>query len=85
LVPLTIKCFPSLDLTAVVDMLLTSLPASGSVIAIQTLFFPVSKSGKNFSCKAWLPNFNIGGIPNATPVVTAPEGPAEPVRASSST
>ena len=84
-VPFTMKCFPSLLLTAVVAMLLTSLPAPGSVMAIHILFLPVIRSGTKRSWSCWLPNLMMGGRPNAIPVVTAPEGPMDPVRAISST
>jgi hypothetical protein len=80
-VPLTIYFFPSFDFTAVVEMFATSDPALGSVIAIQIRDLPVRISGTKRSCSFLLPNFRSGGRPNATPVVTAPEGPSEPVRA----
>lgn len=79
------KYLPSLVFVAVVLILLTSLPAPGSVIAIQVLFRPDIISGTNRSWRSWLPNFRMGGNPNAIPVVTAPDGPREPVRAISST
>ena len=65
---------------AVVEIFATSDPAPGSVIAMQILFLPVIMSGTNRSCSSAFPNFSIGGKPKATPVVTAPEGPKEPIR-----
>jgi len=52
---------------------------SGSVIAMHIRFLPVKKSGRNLSCSCLLPNLIIGGIPNATPVVSAPAGPFKPL------
>lgn len=78
LVPLMIYVFPSLLLTAVVSILATSLPAPGSVMAMQALFFPVNRSGKNLFCNSLLPNLYNGGTPNAIPVVRLPLGPANP-------
>jgi len=62
-------------------MLATSDPAPGSVIAMQVLFFPSSRSGKKRSCNCLLPNLSNGGTPNAIPVVREPDGPARPDRA----
>lgn len=61
-------------------ILATSLPASGSVIAMHVLFLPVKKSGRKRSCSSGLPNLRIGGMPNANPAVSDVPGPARPVR-----
>jgi len=75
------KYLLSLDLIAVVATLATSDPASGSVIAMQILFRPRKRSGENRFWSSGLPNFNIGGRPNAYPMVIAPVGPLVPIRA----
>lgn len=77
--PLTMYSFPSADFTAVASIPATSLPAPGSVIAMQLRARPVSKSGMNLSCNCLLPNLNIGGTPNAIPAVRDAPGPDNPL------
>ena len=65
---------------AVVLILATSDPASGSVIARDVRFFPSNNSGRKRCCNWLLPNLSIGGTPNAMPVVSEAEGPTRPDR-----
>ena len=50
-------------------------------MARQILFLPSRRSGKNRCWSCSLPYLSNGGIPNATPVVSEPNGPASPHRA----
>lgn len=79
--PLTMKYLPSEVLVAVVLMLATSDPASGSVMARQVLFLPSNRSGKNRFCNSSLPYLSSGETPYAMPVVSEAEGPESPDRA----
>jgi len=81
LLPFNMKYFLSFDFTAVVAIFATSEPASGSVIAMHILFFPLMISGTKRFCSSRLPNFIIGGNPKAKPIVMAPLGPLVPIRA----
>jgi hypothetical protein len=70
--------------TAVVWMLATSEPASGSVMARQAIFSP-RIDGTRYRCFcSSVPNRSIGGVAISVWTPMAIPTPAEPIRASSS-
>lgn len=61
-------------------MLATSLPASGSVMAMHDRFLQVKRSGRNRSWSSGLPNLITGGTPYAMPAQREVGGPLNPDR-----